>query len=210
MLFHIRCAQRPIFFRIPRKVQVQDASFPIFPHPYVHIHPPVVKFENIKRWWRQQYKCLVRTKRSDWNVTSQIALILKVSRFNVIKKHFTNIRMDKNMFFWMWYSGRFEVRTDVTEEGVASNMTVKMNMRTRGCWAKKNHTMSRPKPYDVTSQTIRCHVPNHTMSRPKPHDVTSQTIRCHVPNRTMSRPKSYYDLETPHHENLKTGSHKTF
>jgi len=33
-----------------RQVQVQDASFPVFPHRYVHILPLVVKFDNLKRW----------------------------------------------------------------------------------------------------------------------------------------------------------------
>jgi hypothetical protein len=36
---------------------------------------------------------------------------------------------NKDMAFWKWYRGQFEVGTDVTEEGVASVMTVEMNMK---------------------------------------------------------------------------------
>jgi len=147
MLFHIRRPERLIFFRLLRQVQVQDASFPIFPHSYAHIHPLVVKFHNTKQWWRQQCKPLVTSTRSDWNVTSYLALTLKtVSRFNDIKKDCRNMIIDTNMSFWMWFCGRFEVRIDDTEEGISSIMTVEMNMRIVGFCATK--------PYDVTSQNI--------------------------------------------------------
>jgi len=53
---------------------------------------------------------------------------------------------DNNMYFWIWYLGRFEFRTDITEERVASIMTVEINVRIIIC-SIRIHTTSRPKPY---------------------------------------------------------------